>query len=224
MGDAQDPPADRRPIAARHWWVSRRLSAWLARRGCSPNAISLAGMFAGLAAGGCLAATGRIEEASRFLWASAAALIVVRLLANMLDGMVAIELKRASAVGDLFNEIPDRVSDSAILIGLGFAPGGDPLVGCLAALAAMFTAYVRAAGRAAGARNDFRGPMAKQHRMFLVIALCLVGTAAPESATHSPREGFPALPLLLLWLIVAGCAITAVCRIAGIADQLRRRF
>jgi phosphatidylglycerophosphate synthase len=150
-------------------------------------------------------------------------LIVVRLLANMLDGMVALESKSASAVGELFNEIPDRVSDSAILIGLGFAPGGDPFVGCLAALAAMFTAYVRSAGKAAAAPYDFRGPMAKQHRMCLVIVYCLVGVAAPEVATQSPREGFPPTPLFLLWLIVAGCAITAVRRLVGIAGSLRRR-
>ena len=47
----------------------------------------------------------------------------LRLLANLLDGMVAIGRGIASPVGELFNEVPDRVSDTAVLLGLGVAGG-----------------------------------------------------------------------------------------------------
>ena len=93
-------------------------------------------------------------------------------MANLLDGMVAIGRGVASPVGELFNEVPDRVSDTAVLVGLGVA-AGSVWLGLAAALAAMATAYVRTTARAAGAPSDFGGPMAKQHRMALVTALAL---------------------------------------------------
>src|SRR5437867_3360995 len=111
MDAAPYQSGDRRPIAVRRWRVFQHLATRLARLGVSPNAISLTGMFFGLLAGvalGLTACVGGIEQ--RLLWLAAAGCIQLRLLANMLDGMVAIECSRASPVGELFNEIPDRVS------------------------------------------------------------------------------------------------------------------
>lgn len=49
-------------------------------------------------------------------------------MANLLDGMVAERLGVASSVanplGLVYNDLPDRVSDIAILAGLGLALGG----------------------------------------------------------------------------------------------------
>ena len=39
------------------------------------------------------------------------------LLANLLDGLVAVEGGRRSPTGELFNEVPDRVSDVLVLAG-----------------------------------------------------------------------------------------------------------
>ena len=123
--------------------------------------------------GAALIATAGLPEIVRILWIVGAAFIQLRLLANLFDGMVAIARGTASKVGELFNEVPDRVSDSAILIGLGYAPGGQVGLGYAAALAAMMTAYVRAVGKGAGTPNEFCGPMAKQQRMFLATMTCL---------------------------------------------------
>jgi phosphatidylglycerophosphate synthase len=171
---------DRRPIAARELGIMQRIAAWLVARGASADGISLAGMAAGLGAGLCLALTWEWTEARRALWLLAALLIQLRLLANLLDGMVAIGRGIASPAGELFNEVPDRVSDTAVLFGLGLA-AGEPVLGLAAALAAMATAYVRAVGKAAGAPSDFRGPMAKQHRMALVTAVAIWRGVMPEA-------------------------------------------
>src|SRR5262249_45770311 len=133
-------PTERRPIAARSWLVLRLPASWLARHRGSPNAISSFCTLARLVAGACLAETFFSKDA-RFLWLAAGLLIVVRALANLLDGMVAVESNRASPRGELFNDVPDRISDATIFIGLGFAKGSDPLLGFGAALAAVFTAY-----------------------------------------------------------------------------------
>src|SRR5690348_6246245 len=134
---------DRRPLATRQTWWAHHLAGGLARRGVSPNTISIAGMFFGCVAGALLAATAHVGPmAARICFALGAGSVQLRLLCNMLDGMVAVESARASRVGELFNELPDRVSDAATLIGAGYCAGGLPALGFLAACMAMFTAYV----------------------------------------------------------------------------------
>lgn len=213
-------PTDRRPLAARSWGVMGSMASWLARRRVSPNGISVVGMVASVAAGGLLAATAFVDDA-RFLWLGAGLLIGIRALANILDGMVAIESHRASRLGELFNEVPDRVSDAALLVGLGFAHGGVPLLGFGAALAAVFTAYVRAMGKVAGAPQDYRGPMAKPQRMLVVVAACVLGTIAPGMMGAELGTVMLTPTTTALWLIVAGCVVTSIRRLLRAAAELR---
>jgi phosphatidylglycerophosphate synthase len=214
---------DRRPIAARDWRVLQGLARWLARRGVSANAISVAGMGSGVAAGCLLAATAQLEGFVQSLaWLAAALAVQLRLLANLLDGMVAIEGGRASRVGELYNEVPDRVSDAATLIGLGYAAGGEVTLGYLAALLAVLTAYVRAQGKAAGAPQEFCGPMAKQQRMFAVTVIAVYCGLTPVA--WQPTWGtmlVVGIPGTGLLLIVLGSAWTVVRRLLRIASSLR---
>src|SRR6184192_3560170 len=112
---------DRRPIATRNRKWAQAATAWLAARRVSPNTISIAGMCACIVAGIALGVTSVADY--RILWLIAALGAQLRLTANMLDGMVALASGRASKVGELYNEIPDRVSDAAVFIGAGFAWG-----------------------------------------------------------------------------------------------------
>jgi phosphatidylglycerophosphate synthase len=215
-----DPVRNRRPIAARKLRIFQDAAEWLARRKVTANAISTAGMVAGLLAGLAFALTageGRLEP---LWWLAAAALIQLRLLANMLDGMVALASGTASRLGELFNEVPDRVSDTATLIGLGYAAGGDPLLGFAAATAAMATAYIRALGVAAGAPAEFCGPMAKQQRMFVATFVAVLCGIAGFANVPAAIGGW-ALPAIALALIAAGAALTALRRLLRIARVLR---
>ena len=158
----------------------------------------------------------------RLLWIAGALLVQFRLVCNMLDGMVAIERGIASPVGELYNEIPDRVSDMAALIGLGYAAYSDIIGGYLAAALAVFVAYVRAMAKAAGAPNDFCGPMAKQQRMFIVTLAALFMGLAPAS-WYGPYLHRWTVPDAALALISIGCAITAIRRTLRAASILRSR-
>jgi phosphatidylglycerophosphate synthase len=211
--DGPHAPSDRRPIAARNLAVTNRVAGWLVERGASPDAISAAGMLAGLLGGVCLAGTAWWSDAARPLWLLAAVFVQLRLLANLLDGMVAIGRRVASARGELWNEVPDRVSDTAILLGLGVA-AGSPAWGLAASLGAMSAAYIRAVGRAVGAPSDFRGPMAKQHRMALVTGLAVWCAATPLAWNA-------ALSYWSLVVIAVLSVVTAMRRLAGIAAHLR---
>lgn len=210
---------DRRPIAARGHPISQAVAAWLAARDVSANAISVFGLFCGVLAGLGLSGTRWVDGAVGVtFWLAGAVLIQLRLAANMLDGMVALARGVPSPVGELYNEIPDRVSDTAVLIGVGVA-GGDWGLGVTAALAAMATAYVRSAGKAAGAPNDFSGPMAKPHRMFLMTVLAVWMAVTPRA--WQPVLGGLELPSLALLVVILGCAATAIRRLRRIARSLR---
>jgi phosphatidylglycerophosphate synthase len=217
---------DRRPIAVREWKVFQTLARRLALRGVSPNAISVVGMLCGISAGIALAATSYLPSfGQRLAWLVGALLVQLRLLANMLDGMVAIEGGKASPVGELYNEVPDRVSDAATLIGAGYAAGGNPALGYLAACVALFTAYVRAMGKAAGANQEFCGPMAKQQRMFIVTVIATYCGLSPDSWqpawTPSPSLGFGLMTAGLVLIIVGGI-VTVIRRLLRIASTLRK--
>jgi phosphatidylglycerophosphate synthase len=84
---------------------------------------------------------------------AAAVCVQLRLLCNLLDGMVAIEGGKSTATGALFNEIPDRLADPLFLVPLGYA-SGYPWLGWLAALLAVLTAYIRVLGGALGLPQD----------------------------------------------------------------------
>jgi phosphatidylglycerophosphate synthase len=209
---------ERRPLATRQLRASHAAARWVTGLGVTPNAISVAGMFCGIAAGIALALTSSAPEHSRWLWFAGAALIQLRLLANMLDGMVALESGTSSRVGELFNEAPDRVSDAATLIGLGYAAASVPVLGYVAACVALFVAYVRAIGKAAGAHQEFCGPMAKPQRMFFATLAALWCCAMPAAWQ---QVGPLSVPALVLWLIIAGGTITAARRLVRISRALQ---
>ena len=218
-----DSDPERRPIASRERAMSKAVAHWLAVRGTSPNAISLAGMVAGIGAGAALAATALVPSPvlSRLCFALAAAMIQLRLLANMFDGMVAIETGKTSPAGALYNEVPDRVSDAAMFIGAGYALGGQPFLGYLAAVLAVFLAYLRAQGKVAGAPQEFCGPMAKPQRAFTLTMLSLYCAAAPvawQEGIHVNGWGTAAWVLLLL---IVGELWTVGRRLRRIARHLQ---
>jgi phosphatidylglycerophosphate synthase len=220
MNEPDAEQMDRRPIATRNRKWAQEATAWLASRNVSPNVISIVGMFACIVAGIALGMTSISEN--RVLWLIAAVGAQMRLTANMLDGMVALASGRASKVGELYNEIPDRVSDAAVFIGAGFAWGGNVTLGYIATILAIFTAYVRAAGKIAGAPNEFCGPMAKQHRMLVITLVCIYAAITPRSWQIMTFNDWQiGLMTLGLAVIVVGCVITVIRRLDRIAHALR---
>ncbi|HEX4645756.1 MAG TPA: CDP-alcohol phosphatidyltransferase family protein [Verrucomicrobiae bacterium] len=214
-------PGERRPIASRERKSSQIAAQWLARRKVSPNTISVSGMVCGLASGLAFAATSLNPSLQRWGWILGAVFAQLRLLANMFDGMVAVATGRASPVGELYNEVPDRVSDAAILIGLGCALGGDIAMGIAAAGVAIFTAYVRAIGKVAGAPQEFCGPMAKPHRMFLVTLLGIYNGLSPSN-WQPLWSGGHGLAAMVLVVIIVGGLLTAGRRLLRTAAALRK--
>jgi phosphatidylglycerophosphate synthase len=136
----------------------------------------------------------------------------------MLDGMVAVEHGRATPVGALYNDVPDRIADTVILVGAGYAVaagGWNPTLGWAGAVMALFTAFVRVLGGALGTPQFFFGPQSKSQRMAVLTGGALLAAAMPSAA----RAG--QVITLALAVILVGSTVTVVRRVLRIARELR---
>ena len=202
---------NRRPIKTRSAGWARYVTDQLVKRDFSPNQISVASIafaFVGIVAlnidngiaGSILCAIG----------------IQLRLLCNLFDGMVAIEGGKKSDIGSLYNEFPDRIADSLLLVGLGYAIGWPDLGWC-AALFAALTAYVRVFGGSIGLKQSFIGPMAKQHRMAVVTAAALL------SVVEALWSGGIWVLTVALWVVAIGSAVTVLRRGRNLIGHLKAK-
>lgn len=200
---------NRRPIKTRSAGWAKRITDILVKRDISPNQISVASIAFALV--GVVA----LNIDSGVIGSICCAIgIQLRLLCNLFDGMVAIEGGKKSDIGSLYNEFPDRIADSLLIVGLGYAIGQSDL-GWFAALAAALTAYVRVFGGSIGLKQTFIGPMAKQHRMAVMTAgLLLNAVEASVYGTHY-------VLLISLVVIAIGSVATCVTRTLAIAKQLK---
>ena len=147
----------------------------------------------------------------------------LRLWYNMLDGMVALASGKASSRGEIFNDLPDRISDVLIFVGVAHSGLNAVVSGYWAAIFALITAYVGLQGQAVGAQREFSGMMSKPWRMvtlhigaWLTLALIWWGNGA------ICWGGLTVLDWTCL-AVVAGCVQTIWLRLSRILRALRLR-
>jgi len=203
----------RRPLKVRSSGLAQKAAAFLSKKNITPNQISIASIFFAALAAACFLLLGSSNDQTQgqawWLLIIAAVAIQGRLLCNLFDGMVAIEGGKGTPSGELFNDIPDRIADSLLLVSAGYAIsvvswGAD--LGWCAGLLAVMTAYIRILSSSIGAPIRFQGPMAKQHRMALLTIACLI-TALETTFWYSDYS-----LLLALLIIVVGSIITSIRR------------
>lgn len=207
--------ANRRPLASRNTAWAAALTRFLAGTAVTPNQISAASIAMAALSGAAFWLAGTAEGGARFaLLLGAAVFCQLRLLCNLLDGMVAVEAGKSSPDGAFWNEFPDRIADILIMVGIGYGVG-VPALGWAAAAFAVLTAYVRELGRASGGAADFSGPMAKPHRMAAVTAGALLSLFEPLWGGHNE------VLILALWLVALGALVTALRRAVALARRMR---
>jgi phosphatidylglycerophosphate synthase len=209
----------RRPLKSRDTKWANRIAAGLARAGVRPNTISIAGTVFAATAGASLYVAGRCQFDWHWIVLMICAMVgmQLRLVCNLLDGMVAIEGGFKTKAGELFNELPDRFSDAFIFVGAAYSVSSvswTEELGWAAAVFAVITAYTRALGASMGAGQHFLGPMAKQHRMALMTVACAIAATAPMVASAARI-----LPIALA-VIVIGCLVTIIRRCKEIAKAM----
>ncbi len=218
---------NRRPIGQRNRGYAKYLTRVLAKSGVTPNFISFTSIVFAALAGACFYASAITESAGDrvMLFIGAALFCQLRLLANMLDGMVAVEAGKGGPDGPVWNELPDRFADIFILVGAGYGVAAtgmfDATLGWAAAVAAVMTAYVREVAKSAGAPADFSGPMAKPHRMFWMTVFALIsifdpwigrGAAAILDWGAVNDSGKGVFIAFALWFVLLGSIVTVFSR------------
>ncbi|MEI7686590.1 MAG: CDP-alcohol phosphatidyltransferase family protein [Planctomycetota bacterium] len=181
-----------------------------------PNTVSYASIVASAAAAVC------------FWWAGdwpwllivAVGFCYGRLWLNMLDGMVALAANKASRSGEIANELPDRISDVLIFVGVAHSGLCHVLAGYWVAIFALLVAYVGTLGQAVGVQREFSGVMAKPWRMvalhvgsWLTFGLFWLGEEVYYGSL-SVLDG-------TLLFIIVGCVQTIWVRLEKILRALR---
>ncbi len=210
----------RRPLKVRDKPWAHSLAHMVAARRIKPNTISLTSVFFAAVSGTCLFFWQRFDLAGRVVTlVAAAAGIQLRLICNLIDGMVAVEGKMGTKSGEVFNDMPDRFADLMILVGAGygltFAWGRE--LGWLAGTFAVLTAYVRVLGGALGLKQSFAGPMAKQHRMAIMTFSCLL------SAVETVVSNTEYVLIAALSVIAIGSLYTTFSRAESVIQGLESK-
>lgn len=168
----------RRPLKSRSNRFIKKLARFLSTKNISPNQVSLLSIAFALVGAITLSVWDMPPLKSIKITLLVLAIIGIqgRLLCNLFDGMIAVEGGKTTPDGELYNDVPDRISDTLLLtgLGLGLSQPFALTLGLIASIIALLTAYIRTLGAAMGTPAFFSGPMAKQHRMaVLTIALIM---------------------------------------------------
>lgn len=212
-------PASRRPIGDLFRLTAHGAVHICVRSGIHPDVVSYASIAASAVAGICFWQASAIPG----LLIPGVLLCYLRLWLNMLDGMVALASGKASPRGEILNDLPDRVSDVLIFVGVAHSGLCHPLSGYWTAIFAVFVAYVGVFGQAVGVQREFSGLMAKPWRMvalhvgaWVTLALLWWGGG---------RIDYKHLTVLD-WtqvVIIAGCIQTIWIRLHRIMTALRAK-
>lgn len=146
----------------------------------------------------------------------AAVFIQLRLICNLMDGMVAVEFGKKSKTGDLWNDVPDRFADVAIILGAGYLASSYSFAIDLAwanSVLAVMTAYLRVLGASLKSPHYYIGPMAKPHRMALLTV-----TFIAEAVYPSGLFSYIALIIMLV-----GQLVTCIRRLSKVSSDLESR-
>jgi phosphatidylglycerophosphate synthase len=182
------------------------------RQRIHPDAISYLSVLVALIAAFCFWKSGR----NRWLLIIGPLFCYLRLWFNMLDGMVAVAAGKASRRGEILNDLPDRVSDIIIFVGVAHSGLMNPLIGYWAAIFAVLTAYVGLFGQALGVQREFGGIMSKPWRM---VALHI----GAWLTFFWDGRSFASFTILdwTCFVVITGCVQTIVVRLKRITAALQ---
>lgn len=208
-------PASRRPIAGVFRSTAHALVNVAVRAGIHPDVFSYLSIVAAGIAGVLFWQSSRHPK---FLILGVV-FALIRLWLNMFDGMVAVAAGKSSKRGEIINDLPDRVSDIVIFIGMAHSGWCHRLPAYWVAISALLVAYVGITGQAVGVQREYSGIMSKPWR----IALLSVGAVITSIQVHRDTAYWFSGWLLLDWVnfaIIAGCAQTIVVRLMRIFRAL----
>jgi phosphatidylglycerophosphate synthase len=215
-------PVSRRPIADRFRKTAHGAVRLCVKLGIHPDVISYLSVVAAALAAVCFWKA----AAAPWLLILGPAFCHLRLWFNMLDGMVALASGKASWRGEILNDLPDRISDILIFVGVAHSGLCHVISGYWAALFAVLTAYVGMFGQAVGVQREFSGIMAKPWRMVTLHIGSWIALGMIWLRGDAGRSATGATLTILDWtclVVVIGCVQTVVVRLNRIFRALRQK-
>lgn len=208
-------PTSRRPIAGMFRKTAHAAVRVAVRAGIHPDVFS----YASIVAGGIAAWLFWQSRTHPRYIVLAVAFAMLRLWLNMFDGMVALAAGKASRKGEIVNDLPDRVSDVLIFIGVAHSGWCNAFYAYWVAIAAVIVAYVGLFGQAVGVKREFSGVMAKPWR---IVALSIGALVTMFLVLANRPFWFSGLAVLdwTHFAILAGCVQTVFVRLARIFRAL----
>ena len=216
---AEYQPLSRRTIAEVFRRTAHRTVRLCVRLEIHPDLVSYTSIVAAAGAGVCFWHARTMPA----LLLVAVVLCYTRLWLNMLDGMVALAAGKASRSGEIVNELPDRISDVLIFVGVAHSELCHPLSGYWVAIGALLVAYVGMLGQAVGVQREFSGVMAKPWRMVLLHLGSWVTLGLLWWGNGRLRYGGLTVLDWTHLVIIAGCVQTIWLRLARIMAALQAK-
>jgi CDP-diacylglycerol--glycerol-3-phosphate 3-phosphatidyltransferase len=166
----------------------RPVVAVCARNRIPPNVFTYGALgLSGIAA----AALGQAGANRAWLWLVPPCLLI-RLLFNLLDGLVARELGMADAWGEVKNEFGDRLADAAIFLGLAFGGYADARLAALVIALVLCVSHLGLLGKAIGGARVYGGVFGKGDRMISLALFTFLPLLGGDLTTYNGYLAFAA--------------------------------
>ncbi len=111
--------------------------------------------------------------------------LILRLLLNLLDGLVARGLGVADALGEVKNEFGDRIADAAIFLGICFGGYADPRLAALTIALILCISYLGILGKAVTGARLYGGVFGKGDRMITLAAFTIYPILTGDLASYN---------------------------------------
>ncbi|SNY61330.1 CDP-alcohol phosphatidyltransferase family protein [Enterobacter sp. CC120223-11] len=167
--------------------------------GVTANQVTLLAMLASVLLGGVLMCFPK-----PLLFISLPVFLFFRMALNAIDGMLAREFNQQSRLGAILNEVGDIIADAALYLAFAFVTGVSPWLVVLVVLLSWLTEFCGVIAQTLTGSRNYRGPMGKSDRAFVLGALGLFIALWPQYIVAA-NIVFGASAVLLAWTSINRC-------------------
>jgi CDP-diacylglycerol--glycerol-3-phosphate 3-phosphatidyltransferase len=148
----------------------RPLSNWLAAHRVTPNQVTLSALCISFLSGLCIV----LFPMSQWPLLLVPFILLLRMILNAIDGMIAREHHQKSALGTFLNEIGDVLSDTFLYLPFACIPGVASSLIIVIVILAIISEMTGVVAIQINASRRYDGPMGKSDRAFVFAVAALM--------------------------------------------------
>jgi phosphatidylglycerophosphate synthase len=167
--------------------------------GATANQVTLMAMLASVLLGGVLMCFPK-----PLFFISLPVFLFFRMALNAIDGMLAREFNQQSRLGAILNEVGDIIADAGLYLAFAFVTGVSPWLVVLVVLLSWLTEFCGVIAQTLTANRNYRGPMGKSDRAFVLGGVGLFIALWPQYIIVA-NIVFGVSAVLLTWTSINRC-------------------